>query len=225
MFRGDKMKMNERTKNAGIAQALADLIGKNRAQAAELDALARLVQSEIAAGQKREAEQAARLGEALGKLAEEKADAEIEKQGRIKAEERAAEFAAALDVIRGALTGLPSTRWPAVPVRDVADTDQITTDECGASQPSAPFSEAAPGDEPYDPVVAKNNEDGPAGAEQATVSIVVTLPPAEAVALEALAAQADSGGSIDAVAARLIHDGLLRTGWTPAGNDHRPQRE
>ncbi|HRO27392.1 MAG TPA: hypothetical protein PLD19_08150, partial [Luteimonas sp.] len=66
--------------------------------------------------------------------------------------------------------------------------------------------------ETSDCVVAEDDEHrfALADAEQGTVSIVVNLTPAEAKALETLAARDGSGGSVDAAAARLVRDGLRR---------------
>jgi hypothetical protein len=115
--------MNERIENAGIAQALAELIEKNQVLTIELESLAQLVDVETAAAQERDAEQTARLGEALGELADAKAAVEIERQKRIKAEEIASGLAAALDVIKAAVARLPS----AIPgtVRDGANDAQV----------------------------------------------------------------------------------------------------
>ena len=220
-------KTDKAGESMGIAQALAELIEKNRAQAAELEALGRLVDAEIAAAQEREAAQTARLGEALGELAEAVAAVEIEKRKRIEAEEFAAGLAAAVDTIQGALARLPSARQSAL--RDIreeaADHDRMTPVETSAAQSTA-LTETALDGGPLGTGVAES--DGQcldlAGGEPRTMSVVVKLTAAEAVALETLAARTGAGGSADA-AARLIHDGLRRTGWTPTADENPQQRE
>jgi hypothetical protein len=57
------------------------------------------------------------------------------------------------------------------------------------------------------------------------VSIVVKLSPAEAAALEVLAARDVNGGGVDAVTVGLIRDGLRRSGWKPAADENRSRRE
>jgi hypothetical protein len=218
--------MIDKVENVGIAQALSELIEKNHTVAVELEALARLVQAETAAAQEREAEQAARLGEALGELAEAKAAVEIERGKRIEAEEIAAGLIAATDDFKAALTRVPS----AIPgtIRDAADDDRVVTViQGGAAPAAAPPTGTAPGGETSNRVAAEDDEHrfALADAEQGTVSIVVNLSPAEAVALEAFAAQDGNGGSVDAAAGRLIVDGLRRSGWRPAAGENRPRRE
>lgn len=99
----DHAEMNETTENAGIAQVLAGLTEKHRSLAVDLEALARLVETEIAAAQTREVGHAARLGEALDELAEATAAVEIEKQKRIEAQEQEAGHVARLGETLGEL--------------------------------------------------------------------------------------------------------------------------
>jgi hypothetical protein len=217
---------NEKVENAGIAQALAELIRKNHALAVELEALARLFEAETAAAQEREAGQAARLGEVLGELAEAVAAVEIEKQRRIESEEIATELITAADDFKAVLARFPSaTRGT---TRDGADDERVVAVVQGEATPAAvPPTEAAPGGETPGRVVAEDEEHrfALADAGQGTVSIVVNLTPAEAKALQAFAAQDGSGGSVDAAAGRLIRDGLRRSGWRPAASENRPRRE
>lgn len=216
--------MNDKVENAGIAQALAELIEKNHAQAAELEALARLVETATAAAQEREAAQAARLGEVLGELAEAVAAVEIEKQKRSEAEETAAELISAVDDFKAALARFPSATRGSIGA--AADDDRVVAAVQGEATPAnVPPTGAAPGDETPDGVAPESDWHGFAGAEPRTVSIVVNLSPAEAEALETLAARDGNGGSVDAAAARLIRDGLRRSGWTPAADENRSRRE
>jgi hypothetical protein len=94
----------------GVAAALAELIEKNRAQARELGRLLRLVEAEQAAIRHREAEQAARLGEARAELADAVAAVEIETGKRIAARQAAAELRTAVDRVAAILASLPMTR-------------------------------------------------------------------------------------------------------------------
>ena len=222
-------KTDKVAESAGIARMLAELIEKNRAQAVELEALGRLVDAQISAAQEREAEQTARLGEVLVELAEAKAAVEIEKQKRIDAEELAAGLITAVDVIQGALAHLPSAGSAALrgTVRDAADNDRVVTAVKGAATLAAvPSTGATPGGEMSDHVPAEDNEHSfaLADAERRTVSIVVKLTPAEAVALETLAAQDGCRDGVDA-AGHLVRDGLRRMGWKPAADENRSRRE
>jgi len=219
-------KMNERIENASIAQALAELIEKNQVLTIELKSLAQLVDVETAAAQERDAEQTARLGEALGELADAKAAVEIERVKRIEAEEIAAGLIAAADGFKAALARFPS----AIPgaIRDAADDEREVATVQGAAIPAAiPPTGAAPGGETSDRVAAENDEHrfAAADADQGTVSIMVNLSPAEAMALETFAAHDGNGGSVDAAAGRLIRDGLRRSGWKPAAGENRSRRE
>ena len=217
--------MNDKVENAGIARALAELIEKNHAQAAELEALARLVETATAAAQEREAAQAARLGEVLGELAEAVAAIEIEKQKRSEAEETAADLISAVDDFKAALARFPSATRRSIGA--AADDDRVVAAVQGeATAANVPPTGAAPGDETLDGVAPEGDGHGfaVAGAEPRTVSIVVNLSPAEAEALETLAARDGNDGGIDLAAARLIRDGLRRMGWRPAGDENRPRR-
>jgi regulator of replication initiation timing len=218
--------MNDKVENAGIPQALAELIEKNHALAIELEALAGLVQNETAAAREREAEQAARLDEVLGELAAAEAAVEMERQGRIEAENRAAGLAAAFDAIQAALAGV-ATAPRGTSGRGAEGNDRMAAVQSEAPPAALPPTDAADCGATPDGLAAEDDEhrSALADAEKGTMSIVVNLTPAETVALETFAARDGNGGGINAAAAGFIRDGLRRSGWKPAADENRSRRE
>ena len=130
--------------STGIAQALAVLIEKNRAQARELEALACLIDTEAAATRQREAEQAARLGEALGELAEAETAVEIETRKRIEAEEMVAGLKTAICQIEALLASIRTTGKPVPGGSKTIVADEVVTDE-DAKDEDAPIARPGPG--------------------------------------------------------------------------------
>jgi hypothetical protein len=205
--------------SASIAWALADLIEKNRAQAVELEALGRLVDAEIAAAQEREAEQAARLGEALDELAEAVAAREIEVEKRTAAEKAVVELVAWIDQI-----GDVAARARAAVQLKVAGVAETTPVEAeAASAPVAVAGSAGLGQDGGDAANVGATPDAmpiteptvmPAEAAidrhpkpSATMRIVIELEESDALLLKERAAREGVGDS-DALARSLLLEAL-----------------
>lgn len=206
--------MHVKTEATDVGKLLADLIARNSAVTVELKALAQLVEVETVSAREREAETAARLGEALVELAEANAAVETEKKLRVEAEERAATLTTAVGLIQGALATLPSAHRPDVSV-DTGDDDTATISVDGGPVAAIVPDQATPVGEP---ALGDDEEPHalPVGAEDATVSIVVTLTVAEAAGLDRLATLSGDRDRAE-VALDLIRDGLGRSGAAAEG--------